>query len=79
VPRPNSTLLIFLSLSALLAANIPVYSSANGVVLTPGDDKGVVRKEFWRKAVHIAHGRRIVVWENDQEAERDEAEGEEEQ
>jgi len=54
-----------------------VFTSANGVVLTPGDATGVVRKEFWRKAVHLDHGRRIVVWENGKETERDEVEGEE--
>lgn len=53
-----------------------MFTSANGVVLTPGDGAGTVRKEFWRKAVHLDKDRRIVVWENGKETERDEVEGE---
>lgn len=77
MPRNNSTLLIFLDLPKLLAADIPVYSAANGVVLTPGDKDGVVHKEFWRKAVHVAKGTRTVVWEDGKAADRVEKEGEE--
>ncbi|EJT47068.1 tRNA 2'-phosphotransferase [Trichosporon asahii var. asahii CBS 2479] len=79
IPRPNSTLHIFLSLPLLLAASIPVYSSANGVVLTPGDANGFVPKEFWRMAVHISEGKRTVVWEDGKETERVEDENEAEQ
>lgn len=39
-PRPNATLYIYLDLSKLVAAGIPVYVSANGVVLTPGSKGG---------------------------------------
>ncbi|GMK54922.1 hypothetical protein CspeluHIS016_0115080 [Cutaneotrichosporon spelunceum] len=76
-PRNNSTLLIFLDLPKLLAAGIPVYAAANGVVLTPGDEHGTVPKEFWRKAVHVAKGTRRVVWEDGVAADRAEAEAEE--
>lgn len=75
-PRNNSTLLIYLDLPKLLAADIAVYSAANGVVLTPGDKDGLVRKEFWRKAVHVAKGQRTVVWEDGKEVEREERDGE---
>jgi 2'-phosphotransferase len=75
-PRNNSTLLIFLDLPKLLAANIPVYAAANGVVLTPGDEHGIVGKEFWRKAVHVSKGQRRVVWEDGAAADRLEREGE---
>lgn len=46
-------------------------------MLTPGDASGVVRKECWRKAVHLDKGRRIVVWEEGKEVEREEPESEE--
>lgn len=76
-PRPNSTLLIFLPLPALLAAGVPVYTSANGVVLTPGDADGRVRPELWARAVRVDKGRRVLVWENGKEVERELAEDEE--
>ncbi|KLT40404.1 hypothetical protein CC85DRAFT_287507 [Cutaneotrichosporon oleaginosum] len=76
-PRNGSTLLIYLDLAKLLAADIPVFAAANGVVLTPGDEHGTVQKEFWRKAVHVSKGQRQVVWENGAPADRIEREGEE--
>ncbi|WVW86590.1 hypothetical protein I302_108640 [Kwoniella bestiolae CBS 10118] len=89
VPRPNATLYIYLSLPKLLEKGIPVYVSANGVVLTPGNNEGIVGKEFWRKVVKVQRGRekdedgksrsrRVVIWENGGEVpEREEKEGEE--
>lgn len=79
LPRNNSTLLIFLDLDKMLAAEppIPVFAAANGVILTPGDKVGIVAKEYWRKAVHLEHGKRIVVWEGGKEVEREEREDEE--
>jgi 2'-phosphotransferase len=71
-PRPTSTLLIYLDLSKLLAGGIPVYVSTNGVVLTPGNEAGVVSKDYWMKAERVygslgKGGKRVVVWENGQE------------
>lgn len=63
-PRPNSTLLIYLDLEKLLRSDIPIYTSANGVVLTPGNGDGVVRKEYWKKAERVVKGERVVVWED---------------
>ncbi|KAL7424822.1 tRNA 2'-phosphotransferase [Cryptotrichosporon argae] len=74
VPRPHSTLLIYLS-PALLAAHsppIPLYTSRNGVVLTPGDAGGRVPASCWAKAVHVAKGKRTVIWEDGRAVERDE-------
>lgn len=82
-PRPNATLYIYLDLSKLVAAGIPVYVSANGVVLTPGSKGGEngdgagVGKEFWRRAVRRKEGKRWVVWEDGREVEREELPGEE--
>ncbi|EIW66407.1 hypothetical protein TREMEDRAFT_70249 [Tremella mesenterica DSM 1558] len=66
-PRPNSTLLIYLDLGEILAAGIPVYVSSNGVILTPGNEDGVIRKEMWRKAERVEKEERVVVWENGKE------------
>ncbi|OWZ42500.1 tRNA 2'-phosphotransferase [Cryptococcus neoformans] len=82
-PRPNATLYIYLDLSKLVAAGIPVYVSANGVVLTPGSKGGEngdgagVGKEFWKRAVRRKEGKRWVVWEDGREVEREELPGEE--
>ncbi|KAL1409458.1 tRNA 2'-phosphotransferase [Vanrija albida] len=64
LPRNGSTLLIYLDLPAMLASQppIPVYTAANGVVLTPGDADGLVKKEYWLKAVHVTKGQHLVVW-----------------
>ncbi|KAK4683527.1 hypothetical protein P7C73_g6721, partial [Tremellales sp. Uapishka_1] len=69
IPRAGSTLLIYLSLPALLSASppIPVYTSLNGVVLTPGDKDGKVAKELWRKAVRVEKGVSTVVWQDGRE------------
>ncbi|OCF33370.1 hypothetical protein I316_04789 [Kwoniella heveanensis BCC8398] len=77
VPRPNSTLYIYLSLPKLLEAGIPVYVSHNGVVLTPGNEEGIVHREFWAKAVRKQSGKRLVVWEEGKEVEREMTEDEE--
>jgi 2'-phosphotransferase len=63
-PRANSTLLIYLDLDKLVQGGIPVFTSLNGVVLTPGDDKGFVDKEYWKKAERVTKGQRVIVWEN---------------
>lgn len=68
-PRPSSTLLIYLDLGKLVGAGIPVYTSANGVILTPGNEEGVVRTEFWRLAEKVEgglKGTRTVVWRDGQ-------------
>ncbi|WVQ75094.1 hypothetical protein IAR50_004703 [Cryptococcus sp. DSM 104548] len=71
-PRPTSSLYIYLDLTKLVKAGIPVYTSANGVVLTPGGEGGIVGKEYWTKAVRKVDGKRVVVWEDGKEVERDE-------
>lgn len=71
-PRPTSTLLIYLDLPKAIAAGIPVYTSANGVILTPGDERGVVAKEYWRLAERVKgglEGTRTVVWRDGEEVE----------
>jgi hypothetical protein len=54
-PRNNSTLFVYLSLSSLSRRDppIPVYLSSNGVVLTPGDERGFVGSECFDKVVRV--------------------------
>jgi 2'-phosphotransferase len=63
-PRPTSTLFIYLDLRKMAAAGIPVYTSLNGVILTPGDESGFVTKQYWAKAERVVKGERILVWED---------------
>ncbi|WVQ79484.1 hypothetical protein IAT38_001583 [Cryptococcus sp. DSM 104549] len=71
-PRPTSTLYIYLDVPKALAQGVKVYTSANGVVLSPGGEGGVIGKELWRKAVRRQGGKRAVVWEEGKEVEREE-------
>ena len=64
IPRNGSTLLIYLDLDKLVENGIPVYTSANGVVLTPGNEDGKVGMEMWRKVERVIKGERVVIWEN---------------
>jgi 2'-phosphotransferase len=69
-PRPTSTLLIYLDIPKALAAGIKVYTSANGVILSPGDDNGVIRKEYWRLVERVQgglEGTRTTVWRDGQD------------
>lgn len=70
-PRSSSTLYIYLDLGKLQQAGIPVYTSTNGVVLTPGDEHGIVLKSFWKRAERVDKGERIVVWEDGKEVDPD--------
>lgn len=71
LPRPNSTLRIYLDPSKLIAAGIPLYTSLNGVVLTPGNERGVVEKEYWSKAEKKVDGQWIDVWRQGKEVQHD--------
>ena len=66
-PRPTSTLYIYLDLDKLLAAKIPVYSSSNGVILTPGNQDGVIPEVFWSKAERKVNGKHILILEDGKE------------
>ncbi|CAD6567607.1 MAG: hypothetical protein TREMPRED_003746 [Tremellales sp. Tagirdzhanova-0007] len=66
-PRSSSTLFIYLDLGRLLAAGIPVYTSANGVLLTPGNKGGFVPTDCWKMAERVVEGQRVVVWESGRE------------
>ena len=62
-PRPSSTLLIYLDLKKVLDACIPVYTSLNGVVLTPGEgEEGTISPHLWAKAERKVGSEWQVVW-----------------
>ena len=61
LPRPNSTLRIYLDVSKLVKGGIPLFTSSNGVVLTPGNAEGTVPVEFWRLAERKVDGKWVVV------------------
>ena len=63
-PRPSSRLYIYLDLSKVLAAGIKVYTSANGVVLSPGDEDGRIQKELWSKVERKVRGERVLIWQD---------------
>ena len=47
--RQSSSVLIFLDLPKAMSAGIKFFLSDNGVVLTPGDDRGFVPPEFFSR------------------------------
>lgn len=67
LPRPGSTLRIYLDIPKLLSADIPLYTSSNGVVLTPGIADGVVSKEYWKLAERKVDGKWVPVLRDGQE------------
>lgn len=63
-PRPSSRLYIYLDLTKVLAVGIKVYTSANGVVLSPGDEDGRIQKELWSKVERKNRGERVLMWQD---------------
>jgi 2'-phosphotransferase len=47
--RKSSTVLIYIDISAAMAAGIKFYLSDNGVVLSEGNEKGVLASEFFKR------------------------------
>ena len=47
--RKSSQILIFVDVQKALDAGVKFYLSANGVVLTEGDDRGFLRPEFFSR------------------------------
>jgi 2'-phosphotransferase len=72
-PRPSSRLYIYLDLGKVLAAGIKVYTSANGVVLSPGDDDGRIQKELWSKVERKVRGERVLIWQDGKDVFPDES------
>lgn len=47
--RPHSDILIYINLHRALSSGIKFFLSANGVVLTPGDEAGFIRPLLFEK------------------------------
>lgn len=52
--RRDCEVAIYVSVPRAMAAGINFYRSSNDVILTPGDDNGLVPTEFFEKAVRLA-------------------------
>ena len=47
--RKNSSVLVYVDIDAALAAGIKFFLSENGVILTEGDEKGLLSYEFFKR------------------------------
>jgi 2'-phosphotransferase len=54
--RKGCSLLVYLDPSATLAAGLPLFLSANGVVLCPGNEDGCVPPELFMRVVDVRSG-----------------------
>lgn len=54
--RGNCEILIFLDVQKLKLSGIPLYKSANGVYLTPGDENGFIPLHYFDKVVDYQKG-----------------------
>ena len=61
--RNSSPILIFIDVQKALAAGIKFYLSANGVVLTEGDEKGYLRPEFFSRVETASNGQALPGWD----------------
>eukprot|EP00933_Yihiella_yeosuensis_P025606 TRINITY_DN19853_c0_g1_i1.p1 TRINITY_DN19853_c0_g1~~TRINITY_DN19853_c0_g1_i1.p1 ORF type:complete len:307 (+),score=62.15 TRINITY_DN19853_c0_g1_i1:28-948(+) len=57
--RDGCQLAIYLDLEKALQAGLPVYRSANDVVLSPGFDGGVIPTSYFSRAVRLKDGKQI--------------------
>ncbi|KAJ6580970.1 phosphotransferase KptA/Tpt1 [Mycena capillaripes] len=61
--RSSSQVLIFINVARALDADIKFYLSSNGVVLTPGNDKGFLEPRFFSQVKHAnAHRGPVPGW-----------------
>jgi len=61
--RTSSQILIFIDVQKALNAGIKFSLSDNGVVLTEGDEKGFLSKQFFEKVVDVKKGE-LVGWQD---------------
>ncbi|RDB15959.1 tRNA 2'-phosphotransferase 1 [Hypsizygus marmoreus] len=57
--RSTSKILIFVNVKKALKAGIKFYRSSNGVILTPGNERGFLDPEFFQKVQQVS-GKRFV-------------------
>ena len=61
--RQTSQILIYLNVPAALAAGLRFYLSANGVVLTEGDERGFLSPEYFAR-VETVKGEALPGWDH---------------
>lgn len=55
--RRNVELYIYINLDKALASGIRFFKSPNGVILSPGDDDGLIHPEYFLKVCLVKDGR----------------------
>ncbi|XP_004713703.1 tRNA 2'-phosphotransferase 1 isoform X2 [Echinops telfairi] len=58
--RPNCEVAVFINGALALADGIPFFRSANGVVLTPGNVKGLLPPKYFKEALQLRPTRRAL-------------------
>lgn len=58
--RKSSTILIYIDITAALAANIPFFISANEVILTSGDEHDLLSYKFFKKVENRKKGEVVM-------------------
>ncbi|PCH44454.1 hypothetical protein WOLCODRAFT_76684 [Wolfiporia cocos MD-104 SS10] len=71
--RKSSQILIYIDVQKALDAGITFFLSANGVVLTTGDERGFLAPQYFAR-VETAKGELVLEWERT-EAQRDRVDG----
>jgi len=64
--RPDCEVGVFVSATSAMAAGILFFRSANGVILTAGNTKGMVPLEHIEKAIRLQDG--TILWKQDEAA-----------
>jgi len=59
--RRSSTVLIYVDIQAAMAAGIKFFVSENGVVLTQGDEKGLLSYEFFKRVENRKRGGGVLM------------------
>ena len=63
--RRTAEVLVYLDAAKAVAAGLKLYRSANGVLLSPGDERGVVSPAFFARVVVAATGEALPVEDAD--------------
>lgn len=54
--RHNAQVHVYIALKKALAEGLEFYESENGVILTPGNDKGFLEPKYFSKVVNVCTG-----------------------
>jgi len=61
--RHSAKILIYIDVRKALDAGIEFWFSENGVVLTEGDQRGILTQKFFRKVVDVSTGKELEGWQ----------------